>query len=156
MIHAAVLDACDALDGVQGRRASTIRGAADSIRPVSCARRRRPELPHRAAARGGERHLRGTEEPAHRRADLPGLEPGSETNWVPVAALPGPLGVYDSHFKYLVFANPQWSYLALNFDGDIALADQMDRNTINATDPDLTKFSPEVESCSCTTAGATC
>ncbi len=48
--------------------------------------------------------------------------------------------MFDSHFKYLVFKNPSWNYLTLNFDADIALADRLDKNTINATDPNLKRF----------------
>jgi feruloyl esterase len=140
MLHAAALGACDAVDGVRDSVIEDPRRCRFDPATLLCAGADGPSCltaPQLAAAKdiyAGPKNLRTGEQ------IFPGLEPGSETNWVPIAALPGPLGVYDSHFKYLVFANPQWSYLALNFDGDIALADQMDRNTINATDPDLTKF----------------
>jgi len=54
----------------------------------------------------------------------PGLEPGSENGWNFFAGGPGPgPPIVASHFKYLVFQNPSWNYRSLNFDGDLALAD---------------------------------
>jgi len=50
------------------------------------------------------------------------------------------IGVYDAHFKFVVFADSQWSYKRLDFDADIGRADRLDNNTINATDPDLRPF----------------
>jgi feruloyl esterase len=57
-----------------------------------------------------------------------------------LASFPGPIGVYDAHFKFVVFADSQWSYKRLDFDADVARADRLDNNTINATDPDLRPF----------------
>ena len=71
---------------------------------------------------------------------FPGLEPGSELGWGALAGGPKPLGIVDSHFKYLVFQNPDWDFRTLNFDSDVALADKLDKGIINATDPNLKEF----------------
>ena len=42
--------------------------------------------------------------------------------------------------KYIVFKNPDWDYKTLNFADDIAVAEKEDRDTINATNPDLKAF----------------
>jgi len=39
-----------------------------------------------------------------------------------------------------VFNNPKWDWKTLDFDKDIALAEQMDNALINATDPNLEAF----------------
>src|SRR5262249_34118059 len=71
---------------------------------------------------------------------FPGLEPGSELVWGPLAGGPKPFGISDSHFKYVVFRDPNWDFRALNFDSDVALADKVDDGLRNATDPNLSRF----------------
>jgi feruloyl esterase len=140
MIHAAVIKECDALDGVRDSVIDDPRRCHFDPARLLCAGADGPgclTAPQVAAAKN---LYGGPKNPRTGKQIFPGLEPGSETDWVPVAALPEPLGVYDSHFKYIVFANPQWNYLQLNFDSDIAKAEQMDGNTIKATNPNLTKF----------------
>ena len=135
-----MLEACDALDGVEGRRAR--RSAAVSIRPGESACRG-AEGPHCLTAPQiqAARQIYGRpEESAHRRIDLSRAGAGTERGW-PLAAGTGPLlTLYESHFKYLVFNDPGWRYQQLDFDANISLADRLDANTINATDPDLKKF----------------
>jgi len=69
----------------------------------------------------------------------PGMVPGSELGWDPVKGLQ-PLAIGESHFQFVVFKDPAWDYRKLNFDTDIALADQIDNGLINATDPNLRPF----------------
>jgi feruloyl esterase len=40
----------------------------------------------------------------------------------------------------LLFKNPSWDSQAFNFDTDVALAEKLDQNTLNAADPNLEKF----------------
>ena len=50
------------------------------------------------------------------------------------------MSISADHFKYVVFKNPNWDYKTLDFDRDVALADEIDNGAINATDPNLTAF----------------
>jgi feruloyl esterase len=70
---------------------------------------------------------------------FPGLEPGSEGQWIVVAGPPEP-PIVASYFKYLVFKDSSWDYRTLDFDHDVALADRLDAPILNATDPDLAPF----------------
>ena len=69
----------------------------------------------------------------------PGLEPGSEMGWGPLAG-PRPLPIAVDEFKYEVFQDPNWDWRTLNFDADVARADKADNGIINATDPNLREF----------------
>ena len=40
----------------------------------------------------------------------------------------------------MVFKDPKWNYLTLDFDKDVALADKLDDGLLNATDPNLKAF----------------
>jgi feruloyl esterase len=77
---------------------------------------------------------------------FPGLEPGSELGWNELQVILNPpagsqrRGYPGDHFKYLVFKNPNWDYRTFNYDTDVALADKLDNNTINAIDPNLKQF----------------
>ena len=138
-MHAAVLAACDALDGVRdgviedpGRchfdpGAIECKGGDDS----SCL-----TAPQVAAARkiySAARNSRTGEE------IFPGLEPGSEMGWSTLAG-PKPFGLADDHFKYVVFQNPAWDFLSLNFDGDLATAIKVDGGILSAVSTDMKAF----------------
>jgi feruloyl esterase len=69
----------------------------------------------------------------------PTLEPGTELGWA-ILAGPQPFQATVDHFKYVVFKDPNWDWKTLNFDSDVALADKIDNETINATDPNLRPF----------------
>jgi feruloyl esterase len=70
----------------------------------------------------------------------PGLLPGSEIGWAPAAGGPRPFPIPDDFFKYVVFKNPAWDFRTLDFDRDVALAEQMNGSVLNAIDPDLRRF----------------
>jgi len=140
VIHEAVLKACDALDGVaDGVLEDPTRCRFDPA-VLACRGAKGPGCLTTAQVEAARKIYGGPKNPRTGAQIFPGLERGSETGWFPVAALPEPLGVYTSHFKYVVFADSQWSYKRLDFDADVARADRLDRNTINATAPDLSRF----------------
>src|SRR6202023_298824 len=81
----------------------------------------------------------GAINPRTKRQIFPGLEPGSQLGWAVLAGTQ-PFAIGDDYFKYVVFKNPGWDYKALNFDGDAALAEQVDNGLINAQDPNLKPY----------------
>jgi feruloyl esterase len=150
VIHDAVLQACDALDGVKdGLIANPVRcrfdpgvlecksaagngttsdGAAAAAADACLTR------PQVAAARAVyETKLTKTDR------EIRGLQPGSELGWGTWAG-PNPFGIGVDHFRYVVFKNPAWDAKTFNFDEDIERADEIDHDTINALDPDLQPF----------------
>jgi feruloyl esterase len=75
-----------------------------------------------------------TKQPIYR-----GLEHGSELGWRTWGG-PQPLSIGLDYFKYVVFEDPNWNFLTLDFDRDVARAEKLDANRINATDPNLKPF----------------
>src|SRR5207245_1018890 len=71
---------------------------------------------------------------------FPGLEPGSEMGWAGLAGGPAPFAISADLFKYVVFGDPNWDFKTLDFDKDVARADDLDRGVMNATDPNLKPF----------------
>src|SRR5262249_3252798 len=138
LLRAAAVEACDALDGVRDSVIDDPRRCRFDPSTLLCAGPDGPACltaPQISAARD---IYAGPKNPRTGEQIFPGLEPGSEGAWAAMAAQP--LGITETHFKYLVFKNPQWDYRTLNFDSDIALADRMDGGTINATDANLKPF----------------
>ena len=81
----------------------------------------------------------GARNPRTGKQVFPGMAPGSELVW-PALAGPKPFGIPLSHFQQVVFNNPNWDFLSLDFDKDVALADKLDKDLIGATDPNLKEF----------------
>ena len=67
----------------------------------------------------------------------PGLPPVSELGWSAAAGGPAPFAIPDSHFKYVVFADPKWDFRTLDVDRDIARAERVDNGILTAVNPDL-------------------
>ena len=140
-IHRAALAACDAKDGV-----------ADGIieDPPRCR-----YDPAALLCKGGDaadcltkpqveavRAIYTT--PTHGRTKEPlygSLAPGSELGWEPMAGpMPYPYSV--PFYRYLVFKNPEWDYTTapVNFQSHVDLAETPQNLTINATNPDISRF----------------
>jgi feruloyl esterase len=139
LLHDSVLRACDALDGardgvLQNPELCHFDPAALECKPGAagaCLSAEQVETARRIY--GPVRNPKTGEEL------FPGLARGSELGWG-VLAGPEPLGNSNDYFRYVVFKSPNWSWRTLRLDRDVALADEVDMDTINATDPDLREF----------------
>jgi feruloyl esterase len=142
-IHQAVLNACDALDGLKDGlitdptrchfdpQVIACKGADTSADNSTCLTAPQIETVNKILS--PSRNPRTGEE------IFPGLEPGAELGWATLAG-PQPFSAITDHFKYVVFQDPNWDWKTLNFDSDVALADKIDNETINATDANLKPF----------------
>jgi feruloyl esterase len=148
VIHEAVLAACDAGDGVKDglianpercrfdpgvlecKAAGTAAGNGAASDTAACLTK-----PQVEAARA----IYATKSQPNTNREIHGLMPGSELGWGTWAG-PQPFGIGYEHFRFIVFRNPAWDYLTFDFDRDIVKADDIDRGTINALNPDLRPF----------------
>ena len=141
VLHRAVLNACDARDGV-----------TDSVLddPRSC--RFDPEVLACKAGEDGPECLTAPQIVAARKiygplanprtgeTIFPGLPLGSEPGWVAAAGGPEPFAIPASFFKYVVFENPNWDFRTLDFDRDVVRADEAVGAVLNAIDPNVKPF----------------
>ena len=138
LIHRAVLQQCDRLDGVED-------GLLEN--PARC-----PFNPGVLQCKDGDSPtcLTGPQVATLKRAYaptrsagggtvFPGLAMGGERGW---GRLPQPFAIGESHYKYVVFADPAWDFRTFDVDRDLAKADAIDRTVghLNATDPNLDAF----------------
>ena len=139
VLHKAAMDACDSLDGVtDGLIENPMRCHFDPG-TVQCKGEETEACltaPQVAAAR---KIYAGARNPKTGKSIFPGMTPGSELVW-PALAGATPFGIPVSHFQYIVFKDPKWDYLTMDFDKDVALADKLDDGLLNATDPNLKAF----------------
>jgi feruloyl esterase len=139
LVHRVVLDACDALDGVKD-------GVIEN--PVRCI-----FDPGVLQCKGADREACLTSEQvgvvrliysavvnrATKRA-IAGLAPGSELGWTDRGWSASARATGLDQFRFLVFNDPTWDLARFNGDADLARAEEMDRDTINALDPNLKPF----------------
>ena len=138
-IHKAALDACDALDGlVDGLIGEPTRCHFDPA-VLTCKGPDGPSCLTPAQVEAARKLYSGAKNPRTGQEVFPGFEPGSELAWA-ILAGPQPFAIAADFFKYVLFKDPNWDFHSLDFDRDVALADQNDKHTINDIDPNLKEF----------------
>ena len=138
-IHAAALAACDRLDGVVDGVIENPRRCKFDPETMACKGADGPDCLTPGQVETVRKIYSDSFNPRTGKRLYSGLEPGSETNWR-IWGGPVPLRIATDHFKYVVFGDPKWDFMTLDFDRDVERAEGMDSHRINATDPDLRRF----------------
>lgn len=139
VLHAAALKACDGIDGIAD-------GVIDN--PKKCNFDPSVTLCTNGATSGclnadqiaaAKQIYSPAINPRTKAQVFPPLEPGSELQW---GILGGarPADVAADTFRYVMYKDPDWDAMTLNFDADIERADKIDNGLNNAINPDLSKF----------------
>jgi Tannase and feruloyl esterase len=134
LIHNAVLEACDALDGVKDRVLEDPRVCHFDPQALAC---QGPDEPTCLTAPQVEvaRKIYAGPGPSL----FPGLERGSEIGWATLSG-PKPMALAAETYQYLVFKNPKWDYRTFDPARDMAIADKAIGPLMNAIDPNLKPF----------------
>ncbi len=138
-IHAAVLKACDALDGVADGvlenppacRFDPAVLACKGVEDSSCLTPDQVE-----GARAFYLSVRDAKTGA---VIMPGLEPGAELRWSVLGGVDA-IGNAVEAFKYIVFKDPKWDARRFSLATDLALADQLDGGVLASTETNLAPF----------------
>jgi tannase/feruloyl esterase len=140
LINKAVLDACDAMDGVKDGLLENPLGCQFDPNVLRCTADDAPTCLTAPQVAAVNRIYGAAKNPRTGDVIFPGMARGSELGWGALAGGPKPLSIADDHYKYVVFNDPNWDFRTLDFDRDLAKADQTDDGLINATDPNLSAF----------------
>jgi feruloyl esterase len=139
LVHAAVFDACDALDGVKDGLIENPERCRFDPGVLQC--------PGDAAAGcltaaqvATARAMYATVTSARTGRRIFGLEPGSELGWTDLGWTASARATGLDQFRFIVFANPDWRVTRFTAESDIPRADEADGGTINARDSDLRPF----------------
>ena len=72
--------------------------------------------------------------------EVGGLLPGSELGWTDLGWTASARATGLDQFRFLVYGDPGWDIQKFDFDRDLARAEEIDRDTLNALDPNLKPF----------------
>lgn len=139
VIHKAVMNECDALDGVKDGLIADPRKCRFDPKSIQCAGADGPDCLTTAQAESARKIYTPLSNSRTGKQIMPPLERGSELGWN-VMAGPDANAVNVDQFRYVVFKDPNWDWHTVNFDADSERALKVDNGTIDATDPDIRKF----------------
>ena len=139
VIHAAVLQQCDALDGVKDNVLEDPARCKFDPGVLACKEGDGPSCLTPPQVKAARMLYAGPRDSRTGQQLFPGLEPGSELGWATLAG-PQPMTLATDVYKYLVFQNPDWDFKTLNPDTDFPLAAKVTGATMDMIDPNLKPF----------------
>ena len=139
LIHDAVLNACDAADGVKDGVLENPRACHFDPKVLECKTGDSAMCLTAPQVESARKTYTALVNPQTRQEIFPGLEPGSEAGWGTFGSAQ-PFGLGLQMYQYMVFRDPNWDYRTLNFDRDMARTSEIENGAINALDPNLKSF----------------
>ena len=148
--HTAVLKACDAIDGVVDGVLEDPRQCTFDVRQMQCRSADGLDCFTAAQIEGIRKVYGGTKNPRTGQQLFPGPLMGSELDeeapglhWMYGTAVPPANlahSISEASYKFIILENASWDWKSFDFDKDVAFADRKLGSTLNAIDPDLSKF----------------
>jgi feruloyl esterase len=138
-IHDAVLQACDALDGVTDRVIENPRACRFDPKVLACTAGDSASCLTPPQVEAARKMYEPLVNPRTTQQIFPGLAYGSELGWATFGG-PQPFGIAAQMFQYMIFNDPKWDYKTLDFDGHMALVDKIENGVINARNANLKPF----------------
>lgn len=127
MVHKAVLDACDSLDGLQDGLIDDPTHCHFDPKVLEC---KQGDAPTCLTARQVQtaRTILSPMTTRNGKELFPRLEPGTELRWSRLAGGPEPAGLFLDYFKYVVYKDPHWDWRSFDVDRDSAVNDTVALN----------------------------
>jgi len=138
VIQKAVLNACDANDGVKDGVLEDPTRCKFDPGVLLCKGAEGSDCLTAAQVESARKVYTPATNPRTKEPLFPGFEPGSEKGWG-FAASEKPPELILTALRNSVFKNPNWDYQTFNFDGDVAVFDR-ETQARNATDANLKPF----------------
>jgi feruloyl esterase len=138
-IHKAVLDACDARDGVKDGVLENPRACKFDPQVLTCRAEDTNDCLTPPQVEAARKLYTAPLNPRTKQAVFSPLEPGSELGWAGLAG-PNPFGYANDFYKYFVKKDANWDYKTLNFDADVRAAEKEWYGTFDYFDSNLKPF----------------
>jgi feruloyl esterase len=139
LLHRAVVEACDALDGVKdGLIESPTRCRFDPA-TIQCTHDGETGCLTGLQVKTARLMYSGVKN-AHTGREIAGVARGSELGWTDMGWTSSARATGLDQFRYIVFANPSWTVQQFHAETDLGRAEEMDANVVNALDPNLKPF----------------
>jgi feruloyl esterase len=139
MIHQAVLNACDALDGLKDGLIDDPRQCTFDPKTIVCTSGDSASCLTPPQVEAARKIMSPVMHPRTGKVLVPRLEPGTELGWGVQAGGPEPYNNVLERLKYVVFKDPNWDWKAFDLATDLAPLEELN-DPANATDPNLTAF----------------
>jgi feruloyl esterase len=139
LLHNAVLEACDAADGVKDGILDDPRKCHFDPEVLACKNGDGAACLNPSQVKAAKQIYTAPLNPKTKKEIFPTMQPGSELGWTALAG-PTPASVATDTFKYWIFNKPDWNFMTLNLDKDVEAADKIDNHRNNAIDPNLKPF----------------
>jgi feruloyl esterase len=140
MMHAAAIQACDAVDGLKDGLIDDPRRCHFDPKVLECPGPDALTCLTTPQVEAAKKIYGPATNPRTKEAIFPGLEPGSELGWGLLAGGKEPSEIGMAEFRNIVYQDPKWDWRTFDFDKGVALAEKVDQNTITANDPNLKPF----------------
>jgi feruloyl esterase len=138
-LHAAVLKACDGLDGIEdGLIGDPMRCTFDPA-VLQCSGADDGSC-LTAAQVATAKSVYSPLVDARTKRQTSGLKPGSELGWTDLGWTASARATGLDQFRFIVVKDPRWTVAQFNASTDLGRADAADDNTVNALNPNLKPF----------------
>ena len=134
MIHKAVVNECDAVDGLKDGLVEDYNKCNFKPESLLCKNGDAADCLTAPQLTALKYVVAGTKNPRTGQSIYPGFPLGSPLQAGPVVADAKPDGSAPTVFR-LLFQDPNWDFHTMNFDTDIARSDKLANNLMNAVDP---------------------
>ena len=139
MIHAAVLNACDGLDGVRDGVLEDPRACHFDPQVLACHGADAAGCLTPPQVEGARAAYAPVTHPATGEVIVPGLERGTELSWGTLGGAQ-PIGNSLEAFKWVVFQDANWDWRRFNLATDLERAERADNGVLASADPNLRPF----------------
>jgi feruloyl esterase len=139
-VHNAVMNACDAADGIKDGVIENPEKCRFDPKVLECKGGDSPSCLTAEQVDTARALYAPVKSPKSGATILhPLLQPGSELGWSTLAGAE-PLGNAQEPFKYIVFNDPNWNWRSFNADTDVDLFVKKDNNAFGLTEPNLKPY----------------
>jgi len=139
LLHEAVLQACDAADGVADRVVGDPERCDFDPAVLRCSGAAGDGCLSAAQVETARMMYASPANPKTGRL-ITGVLPGSEPNWTDMGWTRSARGTGIDQFRYLIHDDLDWTVDQFDFGTDIVSAEEIDNDTLNALDPNLRPF----------------
>ncbi len=138
LIHQAVLNSCDSVDGLKDGLIDNPRQCRFDPGVLACKSGDNMSCLTAPQVAAVKKIMSPVVNPRTGEEIFPRVEPGAELGWGYQGSGPDPYFTSLERLKYVVFKDPNWDWRTFDFDRHVVLTDSIDEG--NATDPNLKSF----------------
>jgi Tannase and feruloyl esterase len=139
VLHEAVLDRCDMLDGVKDRMLEDPTKCTFDPREIACKVEDAANCLTIPQVEAVQKIYAGPSNPRTKEQIWSPLFRGSELDWSFFTESASPIGIATGALR-MILDDPQWDYRSVDFDHHVAAADRSAIARVNASNPDISAY----------------